>query len=75
MDPVTSVLENVVGLHHPWTVSPKEIQRLLCLFTVICRLLLLMMRFLIEISECDDDDVPDRKVKVLKMLLIERLKC
>ena len=32
-----------------------------------------MMIFLIEISECDDDDVADRKVKVLKMmLLIER---
>ena len=81
MDPVTSVLEKMVGLYHPWTVSPKEIQRLLCLYTVICRLLLMMMRFLIEISECDDDDVveddvADRKVKVLKMmLLIERSKC
>ena len=31
---------------------------------------------LIEISECDDDDVADRKVKELKMLLlIERSKC
>ena len=24
MDPVTSIVENVVGLHHPWT-SPKVI--------------------------------------------------
>ena len=46
-----------------------------------------MMMFLIKRSEYDDDDVVDRKIKVLKMLLlierskvlkmllIERLKC
>ena len=61
---VTSVVENVVGLHHPWTLSPKEIQRLLCLCTVDCRLLLMMMMFLIERSEFDDDDVSDRKIRV-----------
>ena len=35
-----------------------------------------MMMLLIEGLEYDDDDVADRKVKVLKMLLlIERSKC
>ena len=29
-----------------------------------CRLLLMMMMFLIERSECDDVDVPDRKIRV-----------
>ena len=73
---VTSVVENVVGLHHPWILSPKEIQILLCLCTVVCRLLLMMMMFLIERSKCDDDDVAiDRKIKVLKMLLIKSSKC
>ena len=28
INPVTSVVENVVGLYHPWTLSPKVIQRL-----------------------------------------------
>ena len=59
INPMNSVAENVVGLHHIWTLSPKEIQRLLCLCTVDCRLLLMMMVFLIERSECDDDDVSD----------------
>ena len=35
----------------------------------------LMIMFMIERSEYDDDDVSDRKVKVLKMLLIKRSKC
>ena len=26
---VTSIVENVVGLHHPWNLSPKVIQRVL----------------------------------------------
>ena len=35
-----------------------------------------MMMFPIERSECDDEDVlADRKIKVLKMLRIERSKC
>ena len=64
INPVTSVVENVVGLHHPWNLSPKVIQRLFfCLCTMDCRLLLLMM-FLIERSKCDDDDVSDRKIRV-----------
>ena len=63
INPVTSVVENVVGLYHPWTLSPKVIQRLLCLCTMDCKLLLLMMMFLIEISECDDD-VSDRNIGV-----------
>ena len=53
----TSVIEKVVGLHHPWTLIPKEIQRLLCLCIVVCRLLMMMMMLLIERSECDDDDI------------------
>ena len=61
---VTSVVENVVGLHHPWTLSPKVIQILLFLCIVDCRLLLMMMMFLIERSEYDDDDVPNQKIRV-----------
>ena len=34
INPVTLVVENVVVFHHPWTLSPKEIQRILCLCTV-----------------------------------------
>ena len=33
------------------------------------------MMILIERSEYDEDDFADRKVKVLKMLLIEMSKC
>ena len=36
---------------------------------------MMMMMFLIERLEYDDDDVSDRKIKVLKLLLIERSKC
>ena len=63
MDPVTSVVENVIGLHHPCTLSPKEIQRLLCLCTVgYCWW---WWCFLIERLECDDDDdVSDRKIRM-----------
>ena len=64
INPMTSVAENVVGLHHPWTLSPKVIQILLFLCIVDCRLLLLMMMFLIERSEYDDDDFLDRKIRV-----------
>ena len=56
MDPVTSVVENVVGLHHPWTLSPKEIQILLRLCTVAYRLLMMMM---FSDHKYDDDDVAD----------------
>ena len=52
MDPLTSVVENVVGLHHPWNLCPKEIERLLCICTVAYRLLLMMMMF------------SDRKIRV-----------
>ena len=48
---VTSVVENVVGLHHPWTLSPKEIRRL---FSSYCGLQVVV----------DDDDVPDRKIRM-----------
>ena len=37
-------------------------------------LMMMMLMFLIERSEYDDDVVADRKVKVQKMLLIERSK-
>ena len=64
INPVTSVVENVVGLYHPWTLSPKVIQILLCPCTLDCRLLLMMMMFLIERSKCYDDDVFDQKIRV-----------
>ena len=39
-------------------------------------MMMMFLMLLIEISEYDDDDVVDRKVKVLKMLLlIESSKC
>ena len=63
INPVTLVVDNVVGLYHPWTLSPKMIQILLCLCTVDFRLLLMMMMFLIEISEYVDD-VSDRNIRV-----------
>ena len=56
--PVTSFVENVVGLYHPWTLSPKVIQRL---FVFSCGLQVVADDdddVLIEISEvADDDDV------------------
>ena len=64
INPVTLVVENVVGMNHFWILSPKVIQRLICICTVDCRLSLMMMMFLIERSEYDDDDVPDRKIRV-----------
>ena len=48
---VTSVVENVVGLHHPWTLSPEVIRRLLSSY---CGLQVV----------ADDDDVTDRKIRV-----------
>ena len=42
----------------------KSDPKIFCLRIVDCRLLLLMMMFLIERSECDDDDVTDRKIKM-----------
>ena len=48
---MTSVVENVVGLHHPWILSPKVIRRLSSLH---CGLQVVAV----------DDDVPDRKIKV-----------
>ena len=35
-----------------------------CLCTMDCRLLLMMMMFLIERSECDDDDVSNQNIRV-----------
>ena len=46
-DLVTSVVDNVIGLHHPWILSPKEIQILQSLYCGLL-LLLMMMMFLIE---------------------------
>ena len=51
INPMTSVVENVVGLHHPWTLSPKEIRRLLSSY---CGLQVV----------ADDDDFPDLKIKM-----------
>ena len=51
MDPMTSVVENVVGLHHPWTLSPKVIRRLSSSY---CGLQVV----------ADDDDVTERKIRV-----------
>ena len=51
INPVTSVVENVVGLHHPWNLSPKVIQRLL---SSCCGLQVVV----------DDDDVPDQNIRV-----------
>ena len=51
INPVTSVVENVLGLHHPWTLSPKVIRRLLSSY---CGLQVVGV----------DDDVPDRKIRV-----------
>ena len=67
----TSVIEKVVGLHHPWTLSPKEIQRILSLCTMVCRLLLMMMMmFLIKRSDvADDDDVLWSKDQKLPMMM------
>ena len=51
INPVTSVVENVVRLHHPWTLSPKVIRRLLSSY---CGLQVV----------ASADDVPDRKIRV-----------
>ena len=51
INPVTSVVENVVGLHHPWTLSPKAIRRLSSSY---CGLQVV----------ADDDDVLDQKIRV-----------
>ena len=45
INPVNSVVENVVGLYHPWNLSPKVIQRL---FVLSCGL---------QVVADDDDDV------------------
>ena len=42
----------------------KSYPKTFCLCTVDCRLLLIMMMFLIERLECDDD-VSDRKIGVI----------
>ena len=58
INPVTSVVENVVGLYHPWTLSPKVIQILF--FSLSCGLQVVADdddAVLIERSEYDDDDV------------------
>ena len=47
----TSVVENVEGLHHPWTLSPKVIQILLSLY------------YGLQVV-ADDDDVLYRKIRV-----------
>ena len=55
---VTSVVENVVGLYHPWTLSPKVIQILF--FSLSCGLQVVADdddAILIERSEYDDDDI------------------
>ena len=57
---MTSVVENVVGLHHPWTLSPKVIQRL---SSSCCGLQVFAAA----------DDVADRKIKVLLMMLLKVL--
>ena len=51
INPLTLVVENVVGLHHPWTLSPEVIRRILSSY---CGLQVV----------ADDDDVPDRKIRV-----------
>ena len=48
---MTSVHENVVGLHHPWTLSPKVIW---ILSSSYCGL---------QVVD-DDDDVPDRNIRM-----------
>ena len=48
---MNSVVENVVGLHHPWYLSPKVIQILLSLY------------YGLQVVS-DDDDVSDRKIRV-----------
>ena len=58
INPVTSVAENVLGLYHPWTLSPKVIQRLF--LSLSCGLQVVADdddAVLIERSEYDDDDV------------------
>ena len=58
INPVTSVVENVVGLYHPWTLSPKVIQRFF--LSLSCGLQVVADdddAILIERSEYDDDDI------------------
>ena len=55
---VTSVVKNVVGLYHPWTLSPKMIQ--IFFLSLSCGLQVVADdddAVLIERSEYDDDDV------------------
>ena len=57
INPVTLVVENVVGLYHPWSLSPKMIQRF---FFLSCGLQVVSNdddAVLIERSEYDDDDI------------------
>ena len=49
---MTLVVKNVVELNHPWNLSPKVIQRLVCLCTMDCRIV------------ADDDDVTDQTIRV-----------
>ena len=59
---VTSVVKNVVGLHHPWTLSPKVIQRL---SSSCCGLQVVADDdVLIERSKYDDNDVVVQKIGV-----------
>ena len=52
INPVTSVVENVVGLHHSWTLSPKVIQ--IFFLSLSCGLQVVAA----------DDDVTDRNMRV-----------
>ena len=55
INPITSVVENVVGLYHLWTLSPKVIRKI---FSLCCGLQVVANDdILIKRSDYDDDDV------------------
>ena len=69
---VTLVVENVVGLYHPWTLSPKVIQiflSLICGFQVVADD---DDAVLIERSDYDDDDILIKRSEYDDDVLIER---
>ena len=52
------------GIASSMDFKSKRDLKTFCLRTMDCRLLLLMMMFLIERLECGDDDVLDRKIRM-----------